>query len=115
MVFDLKKPCALQDMACFQWATMLYAITVPTPFRELMETLLPSGELRDAIEHLLWFKQSGEELAWGPRIPVLSDWIKTELARLAEGPAALTPPVIKPDPEPLNALFRARLAEETVG
>lgn len=87
---------------------------VPTPFRELVETLIPSGELRDAIEHLLWLKQGGEELAWGPRIPVLSDWIKSELARLAAGPAALTPPVAKPDPEPLNALFRARLAEEAV-
>ena len=79
---------------------------VPMPFRELVETLIPPGELRDAIEHLLRLKQSGAELAWGPRIPVLSDWIKAELARLAAGSAALAP-AAKPDPELLDALFRA--------
>ena len=85
---------------------------VPMPFRELVETLIPPGELRDAIEHLLRLKQSGAELAWGPRIPALSDWIKVELARLTAGPTALAP-AAKPDPEPLNALFRAWLAEAT--
>ena len=85
---------------------------VPMPFHELVETLIPPGELRDAIERLLRLKQGGEELAWGPRIPVLSDWIKAELARLAAGPAALAP-AAKPDPEPLNAVFRAWLAEAT--
>jgi len=78
---------------------------VPMPFRDLVETLIPPGELRDAIEHLLRLKQSGAELAWGPRIPALSDWIKAELARLVEGPAALVP-TAKPGVEPLNALFR---------
>ncbi|HRZ23930.1 MAG TPA: nucleotidyltransferase domain-containing protein [Candidatus Contendobacter sp.] len=78
---------------------------VPMPFRDLVETLIPPGELRDAIEHLLRLKQSGAELAWGPRIPALSDWIKAELARLAEGPNALVP-TAKPGVEPLNALFR---------
>lgn len=85
---------------------------VPMPFRELVETLIPPGELRDAIEHLLRLKQSGAELAWEPRIPALSDWIKVELARLTAGPTALAP-AAKPDPEPLNALFRAWLAETT--
>ena len=40
---------------------------VPMPFRELVETLIPLGEPRDAIEHLLMRKQSGAELASGPR------------------------------------------------
>ena len=84
---------------------------VPMPFRDLVETLIPPGELRDAIEHLLRLKQSGAELAWGPRIPALSDWIKAELARLAEGPAALAP-AAKPGLEPLNALFREWLVAE---
>ncbi len=85
---------------------------VPMPFRELVETLVSPGELRDAIERLLRLKQSGEELAWGPRVPALSDWIAAELARLTAGPAALAP-TAKPDPEPLDALFRAWLAEAT--
>ncbi len=84
---------------------------VPMPFRDLVETLIPPGEWRDAIEQLLRLKQSGEEMAWGPRIPALSDWIKAELARLAEGPTALAL-AAKPGSEPLNALFRQWLAEE---
>jgi len=85
---------------------------VPMPFRELVETLIPPGELHDAIERLLVAKQGGAELAWGSRIPALSDWIKAELARLGEGPTALAP-AAKPDSEPLNAVFREWLAEES--
>ncbi len=81
----------------------------PTPFRELVETLVPSGALRDAIEHLLRLKQGGEELAWGPRIPILNDWIETELARLTPGPTLA--PAVHPGPEPLNAVFREWLAD----
>lgn len=84
---------------------------VPVPFRELVETLVPPGELRDAIEHLLRLKQSGAELAWGPRMPALSDWLAAELARLAGGPKL--GPAPRPDPEPLDALFRVWLSEET--
>jgi hypothetical protein len=80
---------------------------VPMPFRERVETLIPPGELRDAIEHLPRLKQGGEERAWGPRIPALSDGIAAELARLVEGPAL--GPAFKPDPEPLDAAFRAWL------
>ena len=82
---------------------------VPMRCRELVETLIPPGTLRDAIEQLLQFKQSGEEGAWGPSLPPLNDWIEAELARLAQGPA-LTP-VDHPGPEPLNALFRAWLPD----
>ena len=80
------------------------------PFRELVETLIPPGALREAIDELLRLKQGGEELAWGPRIPSLNHWIETELARLAHGPA-LTP-ADHPGPEPLNAAFREWLAAD---
>ena len=82
---------------------------VPMPFRELVETLIPPGALREAIEQLLHLKQSGEELAWGPSIPPLNDWIEAELARLVHGPALV--PVDHPGPEPLNVLFRAWLSD----
>ncbi|MER2527236.1 MAG: nucleotidyltransferase domain-containing protein [Candidatus Competibacter denitrificans] len=59
---------------------------VPMPFRELVETLLPAGEVREAIEQLLIAKQGSAELAWGPRVPALNDWINGELARLESGP-----------------------------
>ncbi len=83
---------------------------VPMLFRTLVETLVAPGALRDAIEHLLILKQGGAELAWGPRIRVLNDWIAAELARLASGPAL--GPAVKPDPEWLNTAFRAWLIDE---
>ena len=82
---------------------------VPMPFRELVETLIPSGPVHEAIAQLLRLKQGGEERAWGPSIPVLKDWIKAELMRRAEGPALMPTP--HPGPEPLNALFRAWLTD----
>ena len=78
-------------------------------FRDLVEILIPSGALRDAIDRLLQLKQAGEEAAWGPRLPALNDWIEAELARLAQGPAL--GPADHPGPEPLNALFRVWLPE----
>ncbi len=62
---------------------------------------------------MLRLKQGGEELSWGPSIPALNDWIKTELMRLAEGPALTPTP--HPGPEPLNALFRAWLTNTVLG
>ena len=76
-----------------------------------METLISPSELRDAIERLLVLKQSGAELAWGPRIPALSDWITAELARLAEGPTDLAP-AANPGTEPLNAVLHEWLAAD---
>jgi len=72
--------------------------------------VIPSGALRNAMDHLLQLKQGGEELAWDPRLPALNDWIEAELARLAHGPALA--PAENPGPEPLNALFRAWLPDD---
>ena len=77
---------------------------VPMPFRALVATLLPAGEVRDAIERLLVAKQSSGELAWGPRIPALSDWIAAELERLEAGP--LLESAAKPDSALLDRTFR---------
>lgn len=82
---------------------------VPMAFSTLVETLIPPGALRNAIDRLLYLKQGGEELAWGPSIPTLNEWIEVELARLAQGPT-LTP-ADHPGPEPLNVLFRAWLPD----
>ncbi|HRY15422.1 MAG: nucleotidyltransferase domain-containing protein [Candidatus Competibacteraceae bacterium] len=83
---------------------------VPMRFYTLVETLIPPGALRGAMDHLLQLKQGGEELAWGPRLPALNDWIEAELARLAHGPALA--PVDHPGSKPLNALFRAWLPDD---
>ena len=96
----------LRPLLAVRWLESSRGV-VPMPFRERVETLIPPGELRDAIEHLLRLKQGGEELAWGPSIPALSDWIAAEMARLADGPKL--GPAPQPDPEPLDALLRAWL------
>lgn len=81
---------------------------VPMQFNDLVDTLIPAGELREAIIGLLTVKQRGTELAWGPRIPVLSDWIAAELERLTHGP--LVEAVTDPDAELLNQVFREWLS-----
>ena len=80
---------------------------VPMPFNDLVETLVPPGELRDTIDQLLAAKQGGAELAWGPQIPALSDWIVAELARLEAGPALES--TTNPGLELLDQAFRAWL------
>ena len=82
---------------------------VPMRFAELVETLIPPGALREAIDQLLRLKQGGEELAWGPRMPALNDWIEAELVRLAQGPALS--PADHPGVEPLNQAFREWLIQ----
>lgn len=77
---------------------------VPMLFQELLATLIPPSALRTAIEALLQAKQSRAELASGPPIPLLSDWITAELTRLAAGPA-LPRIASSADPHRLNALF----------
>lgn len=77
---------------------------VPMQFQELLATLIPPGALRTVIEELLLAKQSQAELASGPPIPLLSDWITAELERLAAGPVMPhSPPTT--DVQPLNTLF----------
>jgi hypothetical protein len=98
----------LRPLLAVQWLESGRGV-VPMRFQTLVETLVAPSELRDAINQLLIRKQGGDELAWGPRIPVLNDWIAAELARLTNGPAL--EPAIKPNLELLNTVFRAWLTD----
>jgi len=75
---------------------------VPTAFRELVERLVSRGPLLDAIEDLVDQKRSGVELGEGPAIPVINDYIESELKRLASVDASV--PADRPD-RPLDELF----------
>lgn len=55
---------------------------VPTEFGRLIEGVVKSEELRAAIEELLVEKREGKELDFGPRIPLISDFLEQELSRM---------------------------------
>ncbi len=75
----------------------------PVEFAALVETLLPSGELRAALDELLERKRAGDELAAAPPIAPLQGFIEAEIARLA----TVSLPETEPCPsETLNIFFR---------
>jgi uncharacterized protein len=54
---------------------------VPTDFNILVERLVVNPDLKATIQKLLVSKLSGDELDKGPRVPILSDYIYSELER----------------------------------
>ena len=83
--------------------------TAPTDFNVMVNRLVTNQELRDAIEKLLAEKRSGAELHYGARIPAISDFIESELARLENFEI---PRESREFPfEPLNEIFRQGIHE----
>lgn len=58
---------------------------VPTRFQDLVEGLIDSRALKDAIYQLIDVKRSRLELDQGPRVPVISDFLDRELLRMEQG------------------------------
>ena len=82
---------------------------VPTPFRELVEGVVESEALKEAIGQLVDKKRAGQELDRGPRDPLISEFLERELARMEKvdfekrvGACAM---------DELDALFRWALEE----
>ncbi len=98
----------LRPLLAIKWLEAGYGV-VPTEFETLLKKLVPPGGLRDAIAQLINEKAEGGELDRGPRVPEISDFIITELDRLAETKFAKRPKV--PPVGPLNELFRLELKE----
>jgi len=82
---------------------------VPTEFSKLVDGLVTSPQLREALDQLLADKRQGAELDRGPRIAPISDFIENELARM-ESLAFSQAPQPRSS-EPLNRLFREALRE----
>lgn len=72
----------LRPLLAMQWIEHGYGV-VPTEFSVLVDQLLPSGELRRAIDELLALKCAGAELRWGPRNEVIDRFIRAEFDRWA--------------------------------
>jgi uncharacterized protein len=82
---------------------------VPMEFSALVEKVAPSNILKQEVFSLIERKQSGQELDLGPRIPVLSDFIESELERLKQ--LADQQPLLPGQDDKLNELFRETLIE----
>jgi predicted nucleotidyltransferase len=76
---------------------------VPMEFQTLVDELVQDPLLRLHIAVLTARKRAGEELDRAQRVPIISNFIETELARLA----AVAPKGVEPaEPEKLNTFFR---------
>jgi uncharacterized protein len=78
----------------------------PVPFHELLERTVDDENLRKAIDELLERKMASGEAGVAPRIDAISDFLESELRRLA---------TVRPDVQPmpgvemLDELFRTSL------
>lgn len=81
---------------------------VPTLFPTLVETLVPSGPLREAIDDLVERKRNDCELDEGLRIPVFNEFLETQLSRLSQSVQQF-PATDAPTGDELDAFFRATI------
>jgi len=77
--------------------------TPPIEFGKLMDRLLPDGELRTQIEQLKEQKKQGDELEMAPPIPVISEFITTQMEKFTE---ITKETQFTKDWEPLDEMFR---------
>jgi predicted nucleotidyltransferase len=85
----------------------------PMEFGRLVEDRLPVG-LRPTLDALLERKRQGDELAAGPRIPEINDFIESELER-TQAVLSATPRTPAPHWELLDRVFRETLDEVWAG
>jgi hypothetical protein len=79
---------------------------VPMEFSKLVNKTIDDVMLRFAIADLVVRKRNGEELDRAPRVPVISEFVESELARLADiAPEKTEPPPVTE----LDAFFRNTL------
>lgn len=100
----------LRPLLAIKWIERDLGV-VPTEFEVLVAQVVDDPRLREEIGKLTEIKRRGEELDRGPRIAPLSDYIESELARLAGKPferdyAKLVAPLGE-----FDELFRSALDE----
>jgi uncharacterized protein len=81
---------------------------VPMEFQVLIDRIVADPVLLNEVNKLLTAKKAGGEMGRGPRNEIISKFLESELARLAEA----HPPVTDTrDAQPLDSLFHALLVE----
>jgi predicted nucleotidyltransferase len=96
----------LRPLLAIKWIEQRHS-PVPMEFGTLVEQLVTDNNLKCAIEDLVEEKKKGRELDHGPKIPVISEYIESELKRIETQLATLSPS--KPATEKLNETFRFSL------
>ncbi|MEW6776376.1 MAG: nucleotidyltransferase domain-containing protein [Bdellovibrionota bacterium] len=81
----------------------------PMEFHRLVESELPTGELKAGVMALLERKMASQELDLGPRIQVVNDYIEDRLATLKTNADKAPKPRVSYDA--LDELFRAVVRE----
>jgi predicted nucleotidyltransferase len=81
----------------------------PTEFAAVVADALPPS-LQGTIDDLLARKRAGDELAAGPTIPVLNEFLNAEIERM-RAVLANVPRTPAPDWEGIDAFFRSALEE----
>lgn len=82
----------------------------PNGFNQLIEDILPTGDIRNIIDDLIKQKMAGEVLARKPRTEIINPFLENEIEHLEQYVKELF--VDKPNPtELLNQLFRVTLDE----
>lgn len=98
----------LRPLLAIKWIESDFG-PIPTEFGILVNRMIEDFKLKAEIEHLVNLKLQGDELAKGPRIEMISDFIDKELSRLeSEG---VNFDSKSNSIEPLNDIFRNTLKE----
>ncbi|MGO1069811.1 nucleotidyltransferase domain-containing protein [Lysobacter sp. CA199] len=79
----------------------------PMAFEDLLERLLPDGPVREAVDALLVRKRQSAEVAAGPRIAAISDYLEAQIERMQARQPALPPGTGSADR--LDTFFRMAL------
>jgi uncharacterized protein len=87
----------LRPILCCRWVIECGS-QPPMLFRELLERFLPSGEVREVVDHLVALKSQSNETDTVPRSAVLEDHMREQLATVERQ-------MPSPDPPPPMAVF----------
>ena len=100
----------LRPLLAIRWLERDLGV-VPTEFERLVTHTVDSPELRSAIDMLISEKQQGHELKCGERIPVIGDFIESELQRIELLVTNIERKRCDPPDDCLNVFFRETLCE----
>lgn len=100
----------LRPLLAIKWIERGRGI-VPTEFQVLVEEVVDSPALRKELDQLVELKREGEELDRGANIPIIGQFIESELARLEDKRFEHEYGVPSPPIREFNKVFRAALEE----